>query len=61
MAVNVATKNLLEEFNSFFEGSAKVVINGTRLEITINNATLIISLPEVVGSNATGQSRRRDV
>ena len=58
MAVNGATKNLLEKFNSFFKGSAKVVINGTRLEVTINNATLIISLPEVVGSNATGQSQK---
>ncbi len=51
-------KNLLDRFNSFFEGSARAEINGTKLEITINNATLIISLPEIIGTNATGQLQK---
>ena len=45
-------KNIIERFNSFFEGSAKVVINGNRLEITINGVTLHISLPEVLGGHS---------
>ncbi len=52
MLTNIATKSILEEFNSFFEGSAEIVINGDRLEITINHATLIISLPEVIGGHS---------
>ena len=44
--------NLIERFNSFFSGTASIVINGSNVEITINGATLIISLPEVVGGHS---------
>jgi len=49
-------KKLLKEFNKSFKGQAKAVINGDRLEITIGSQTLIISLPEVIGGQATGSS-----
>ena len=53
----VGTKgNLIEEFNSFFKGRAEIVINGDRLEITINGATLIISFPKVIGAQSTDLS-----
>lgn len=55
METNIAVKGLLERFNSFFEGSAEIKINGNRLEITINHATLIISLPEVIGGQSIGE------
>jgi len=42
-------KKLLRTFNTFFRGKAKAVINGDRLEITIDSQTLIISLPEEIG------------
>ena len=48
---------LLKEFNSFFEGIAKAEIVDGNLEITINGATLLISLPEVNGGHATAQSQ----
>jgi len=48
--------SLLEEFNSFFKGSAEAIINGNRLEITIGSQTLIISLPEVIGGQSTVSS-----
>jgi len=58
MNTNVATKSLLEEFNSFFRGTAEAIINGNanRLEITIGSRTLMVSLPEVMGgqSNSMG-------
>lgn len=54
MITDIATRSLLEEFNSFFKGSAEVVVNGNRLEITINNMTLMISLPEIVGAQSGG-------
>ncbi len=56
MATNIATKSLLEEFNSFFKGRAEAKINGNQLEITINCLTMIISLPEAIGWQSTGQS-----
>ena len=46
-------RNLLDRFNSFFEGSAEIKINGSNLEITINHATLIIPLPEVIGGHSS--------
>ena len=51
--VNIAIESLLEKFNSFFKGSAEIKINGSNLEITINHATLIISLPEVIGGHSS--------
>ena len=48
--------NLLDQFNSFFKGSAKAVVNGKRLEITIGSQTLIISLPDIVGAQSKGKS-----
>ncbi len=55
MTVNIATRGLLEEFNRFFDGSAKATINGSRLEITIGSKTIIISLPGVIGVDSMGQ------
>jgi len=49
----ITTFNLLERFNSFFKGSAEIKITDDKLEITINHATLIISLPEVVGGHSS--------
>ena len=48
-------KNLVDRFNSFFEGSAKIEINGSNLEIAIGSQTLIISLPEIIGVDSRGQ------
>ena len=56
MVIGIKESSLVDRFNKFFAGSAKAVINGNRLEITINGATLIMSLPEVTGTNAMGQS-----
>lgn len=47
-------KELLRQFNLFFDGTAKAQIKGDRLEITIGSQTLIISLPEIVGGQSTG-------
>ncbi len=56
MPSSLMIRNLLDEFNSFFKGSAEAVIIGNRLEITIGSQTLLISLPEVTGGQSTGQS-----
>jgi len=45
--------NLLERINSFFKGSAELKITDGKLEITINHATLVISLPEVIGGHSS--------
>jgi len=45
--------NLLDRLNSFFKGSAEFKIVGSTLEITINHATLVISLPEVIGGHSS--------
>lgn len=50
-------KELLDRFNSFFEGTASAEIIGTSLEITIGSQTLLISLPEIVGGHATGKEK----
>jgi len=49
-------ESLLDEFNTFFKGSAQAKIIGNRLEITIGSQTLIISLPGIVGGQSTGSS-----
>ena len=46
-------EELLSRFNSFFEGSAKIEIKGNKMEITINRATLVISLPEILGGHSS--------
>ncbi len=53
MVSKEVAKSFLEEFNSFFKGTAEAQINGNsnRLEITIGSRTLLVSLPEVVGNN----------
>jgi hypothetical protein len=40
-------KDLIDDFNKFFEGQAKVVIVNGGLEITIGSKTAILSLPEL--------------
>ncbi len=50
--------NLLDRFNSFFEGSARAEINNHRIEVTIGSQTLLISLPEVIGCDSMGQSQQ---
>ncbi len=52
MLTEIANGKLLEEFNEFFGGKARAVINNDRLEITIDGATLIISMPEVIGGQS---------
>ena len=47
---------LLDEFNEFFEGIARAEIKNDELWVTINGATLIISLPKVTGAQSTGLS-----
>lgn len=42
-------KDLIDDFNKFFEGKAKAVIVNGGLEITIGSLTMLISLPEYVG------------
>ena len=48
--------NLLDRFNSYFEGDAEAKIVAGRLEITIGNQTLFISLPDIVGGKSRGLS-----
>lgn len=53
-----AIKSLIDMFNKFFDGSAEIKINGSNLEITINHATLIVSLPEIIGADSMGRSQQ---
>jgi len=50
-------KELLERFNSYFEGSAEAKIVKGRLEITIGSQTLLISLPQIVGGYGEGSPK----
>ena len=45
-------REIIAEFNSFFDGDAKLEIKGKDLEITIGSRTLQIQLPSVVGGRA---------
>lgn len=47
-------ESVLEQFNSFFQGTASAVINDNKLEVTIGSQTLIIALPEVIGGQGQG-------
>ena len=58
MVICNRTSNILEEFNSFFDGRARIIINGDRIEITIAGTTLIISIPEIIGGDSMGSSRK---
>lgn len=51
-------ESLLNDFNSFFEGTAKATIVGNRLEITIGSQTLLISLPQIVGGWGIGDQTK---
>ena len=58
MPSNITTKdNFLDIFNSFFGGTAEITINGDELKITIGSQTLTVSLPQVIGTESTGQSQ----
>jgi len=46
----------LHAFNSFFKGTAKVVMINNQSEITIGSQTLVISSPEIVGVQARSSS-----
>ncbi len=50
--------NLIERFNSFFEGTASITFVGDELKITIGSQTLTVSLPQVVGTESTGLSHQ---
>ena len=52
---DISILTVIEQFNRFFLGKAEVTINGNQLEITIDGATLIVSLPEVIGAQPTGR------
>ena len=57
MSIDIAVKGLVDEFNDYFKGDAEITINGDRLEITMNGATLVISmLPKIVGAQARDSS-----
>ena len=47
-------EDLIREFNKRFEGDAQIVIRNGTLEITVLSRTIIVTLPEVVGWQATG-------
>ncbi len=47
---------IIREFNNFFQGSEKVVVNKNRIEITIGSQTMLISLPKVIGVQSNGSS-----
>lgn len=49
-------ESLINEFNGAFKGQAEAIIKGNRLEITINNVTLSISLPWVISVRSKGLS-----
>ncbi len=48
---------IIYHFNKVFAGSAKAVLKGDRLEITINTITFIVSLPDVIGAQSKGSSQ----
>jgi hypothetical protein len=50
------TENSLDESNTFFDGDACAGIIGDKIEITTGSQTLVISLSEIVGFQATGSS-----
>ena len=57
MPSNITTKdNLLDTFNSFFEGDAEIIITDNKMEITVGSRTIVISLPTVVSCKAMGSS-----
>ena len=53
---NTTEKNLIEEFNSFFKGRARIAIYGDELKITIGSQTLTVSVPQVIGTESMGRS-----
>lgn len=56
MVTLCAMDGLIEQFNEYFDGDAKVKIVAGRLEITIGNQTLFISSPDIVGGKSRGLS-----
>ncbi len=62
VAETVNPKNvsdLVDIFNSLFEGSAKAAVGDNRLGITVGSETIIIALPDlaVVGVQSRGSRR----
>ncbi len=51
-------ENLLDKFNSFFKGTASLVIKDDELKITIGSQTLTVSLPQIIGTESKGQSQQ---
>ena len=45
---------LIKEFNNFFVGDAEIVIRDNELEITIGARTMLLSLPQVIGTQSKG-------
>ncbi len=56
MEVRNVMEDLIREFNNSFEGDAQIVIHDGTLEITVLSRTLIITLPEAIGWQATPES-----
>lgn len=44
---------IIQQFNSFFQGSAKAEVLDGKLHITIGTQTMIVTLPEVAGVQST--------
>jgi hypothetical protein len=51
-------QHIIEEFNSFFEGNAKIELIENNIEITIGSRTLTIQLPCVIGVKSKDQSQK---
>lgn len=47
-------QEIVDKFNSLFEGDARAEIKNNDLKITVGSQTLIIQLPSVVGENVCG-------
>jgi len=47
-------QSIIDNFNSFFKGNAKIEIDKNNLRITIGSQTLIIQLPSVTGAQSKG-------
>jgi aspartate/methionine/tyrosine aminotransferase len=45
-------EKLIEDFNEFFEGQAKAIIDNGKVRITIGSKTAIFHLPEFIGGHS---------
>jgi len=48
-------QRIIDEFNLFFEGTAKAKLEGDTLKITIGSQTLTIQISSLIGLSSKGQ------